>query len=645
MKLKWVEKYAPKSLDDVLGNAKAKKQIEDWAKKWSEGNIQKPLLLMGPPGIGKTTIAHLVGKEYFSETIELNASDKRSYNILKETIGEASQTRSLFNSDYKLIIMDEVDGINGRDDSGGVRAITQTIKDSKQPIIMMANDPYSKRLSSIKGKCIAIKFSKIHTNSINAHLKRICDNEGVTYDPDAIKKLSKQSDGDLRSAISSLQAAVDENNCITMDDVSVVSKKDTEENVFDAVRTILKSKNPEHIREAMQVDAQPNFLIELIAENIPREYERVDEIAKAYENIALADINLGRALKRQDYSYWKYAFAYMSRGVAASKKETYKKFTKYTNSTVYSRLSKARKKENLKESVTSKMSVRLHTSPKELEKQLPYYKILFEDNDTAYDLKEYFRLTDDEVKLFRSRKIPASVEKKKLKELRKQQEQEQKEYEERMKKSEESSDSGKSTKKTSVENKKKTTEKKTSKKKTSDKKTSKKETSNKKSSNISDKEAKTTKKATKTTDKENKKTSKTSKDTKKTNNSTKDSTKKTKDTSKDSTKKTNDSKKDSKDSTTSSKKSNSKTNKSTKESKSTTKTSKESKNENKESTNESTKKSTSKTTKNTEKTEDKEFKTQEETKESSDDKQSKTDSDEISDENKSKSRQTTLFDF
>ena len=66
-------------------------------------------------------------------------------------------------------------------------------------------------------------------------------------------------------------------------------------------------------------------LVEFIAENVPREYERVDEIAKAYENLALADLNLGRAFKTQNYTYWKYAFLFMGRGVANSKKQTYKK--------------------------------------------------------------------------------------------------------------------------------------------------------------------------------------------------------------------------------------------------------------------------------------------------------------------------------
>ena len=426
--MKWVEKYAPKSLGEVVGNAKIKAQIEVWANKWAQGIPQKPLLLMGPPGVGKTTMAHLVGKEYFSETIELNASDKRSYDIIKNTVGESSKTRSLFHDGYKLIIMDEVDGISGRDDSGGVRAINETIKDAKNPLIMMANDPYSKRITSIKNKCQQIKFTKIHTNTINAQLKRICSQENIEYDPETLKELSKQSNGDLRSAITSLEAIVDNSRKITPESLSVISQKDVEQNIFDSVRTILKSKTPEHVIDAMRVEAQPQFLIELIAENIPREYERTDEIAKAYEQIALADLNLGRAFKTQNYTYWKYAFLFMGRGVASSKKETYKKFVRYTNSTVYAKLSKSRKTRNLEGDVTSKMSKRLHTSPKELINQLPYYEILFEDNEMAYDLKEYFKLTDDEVKLFRSRKIPVSIEKKRMKELKKQQELEEKEF-------------------------------------------------------------------------------------------------------------------------------------------------------------------------------------------------------------------------
>ena len=82
----WTDKYRPQTLDEVVGNNKEKKIILDWVGNWKNGNPQQPLLLVGPPGIGKTTLALVIAKE-FSEHIELNASDKRSQDVIKRTIG------------------------------------------------------------------------------------------------------------------------------------------------------------------------------------------------------------------------------------------------------------------------------------------------------------------------------------------------------------------------------------------------------------------------------------------------------------------------------------------------------------------------------------------------------------------------------
>ena len=155
----WTDKYRPQSFAQVVGYNKEKQIIQKWIADWKAGNPQKPLLLIGPPGIGKTTFALIIAKE-FSEYIELNASDKRSQDAIKSTVGESSSSRSLFGEEYKLIIMDEVDGIHGTNDRGGVRAIGEIIKNSKHPMILMANDFYSKRLQTIKPKCIVIKMQK-----------------------------------------------------------------------------------------------------------------------------------------------------------------------------------------------------------------------------------------------------------------------------------------------------------------------------------------------------------------------------------------------------------------------------------------------------------------------------------------------------
>ena len=95
----------------------------------------------------------------------------------------------------------------------------------------------------------------------------------------------------------------------------------------------------------------------------------------------------------------------MSLGVALSKDETYRKFSRFTNSSIFSMLSKSRGKRDLKDRVAEKMGEKLHSSKKVVKEQFPYMEIMFQNNETAYDLATYYGLTDDEVKLFRSRKI------------------------------------------------------------------------------------------------------------------------------------------------------------------------------------------------------------------------------------------------
>jgi len=404
----WTDKYRPQTLDEVVGNNKEKKIIQDWVGNWKKGNPQQPLLLVGPPGIGKTTLAQVIAKE-FSESIELNASDKRSQDVIKSTIGESSSSRSLFGDEYKLIIMDEVDGIHGTNDRGGVKAIGEIIKNSKHPMILIANDFYSKRLQSIKPKCTVIKMKKVRSPSIRKALKEIAEKEEIKANPKALDLIAKKSNGDMRSAINTLQALADKDGVLEPKSVEDLRTKDDRSDIFNAITGVLKSKNPQHVREALRVDEDPTLVMEYIAENIPREYSKKNEIKKAYENIAKADLYFGRAQSSRNYGYWRYASDFMGIGVSSSKKETYKKFTKIQTPSIFTLMGRNRGKRNLRDGIAEKMSEKMHVSHSIAISMFPYMEIMFRNDELAWEISDFLELEDNEIKRFRSKKIPKKV--------------------------------------------------------------------------------------------------------------------------------------------------------------------------------------------------------------------------------------------
>ena len=406
----WTDKYRPKSFDDVVGNVKQKKIIQDWVEKWKNNDPQPPLLLIGPAGTGKTTIAHIIAEE-FSEYIELNASDKRSHDLLMSTIGESANTYSLFGNNRKLIIMDEVDGIHGTNDRGGTKALNKIIKESKQPIVMMANDFYSNKLTTIKKNALVVKMDKIKSPSINKYLRDVVlKNEGIEADPEVLKKLAKRSSGDLRSSINTLQALVENGGELTEETLESTSQKDNTSTIFDTVTRVLKSKNPEHVKRSMFENTEdPTLVMEYIAENIPREYESNKEVKKAYEMISQADLYFGRTRSSQYYGYWKYASDFMGVGVSSSKNDTYRKYSKIITPMSFSLMGRTRGKRALRDRIASKMEEKMHISLQVAYTVFPYFEIMFENDKLAWEISDFLELEDDEIKFFRKKKIPKKV--------------------------------------------------------------------------------------------------------------------------------------------------------------------------------------------------------------------------------------------
>ncbi|MCX8206212.1 MAG: replication factor C large subunit [Methanothrix sp.] len=356
----WAEKYRPRSLDGILGNAKAVAEIRAWARAWDEGRPEvKCLILYGPPGVGKTSAALALASEMGWDHIELNASDQRTAEIIKSVAGPASQV-STFSGRRRLVILDEADNLHGTYDRGGAAAILKVIKDATQPVVLIANEYYNIE-KPLRDACQGVQFRQIRAQTIASLLREICRSEGIECEPDAIMRIAEMSGGDLRSAINDLEAAARGLKHLRLEDVAT-SERDVRASIFKVLDSIFKGEDARSALEATyQLDESPEDLIHWIDENLPVVY-RDRELAKGFECLSRADIFLGRVKKRQNYTLWRYAAFLMTGGVRAVSSKVRKGYIQFRPPSLWKRLGQTRKARSVRDSAARKIAAHCHVS-------------------------------------------------------------------------------------------------------------------------------------------------------------------------------------------------------------------------------------------------------------------------------------------
>jgi replication factor C large subunit len=374
----FVIKYRPKSLKDFVNQKEALAKFLEWYKKWKPGS--KAALLYGKPGTGKTCLVEAFARDENLELIQMNASDTRSKKQIEEVFGYASSVASFFKKG-RIFLIDEVDGIAGKEDAGGISAIIKIIKESKHPVVLTANDPYDPNLRFLRQYCELIPFSEIPVWDIEKKLKEICEKEGIEYDKEVLRQLAKRSEGDLRAAINDLETVASGKNKITLKDLDVLGFREREKDMFEALKILFKTSSFNAARLSVaDVDLEPENIMLWIEENIANEYEKPEEIAKAYEALAKADLFRARIINRNYWKLMRYMNDLMTSGVSLAKSEMYRKFVKYQFPSKIRYLSSIKEEREEEKEKLQKLSKILNCSTKKVKKEfLPFFKIFEKD--------------------------------------------------------------------------------------------------------------------------------------------------------------------------------------------------------------------------------------------------------------------------
>ena len=315
----FAEKYRAYKYEDIIGQDTAIKELENFLATFPKG--KKAMILYGPAGTGKTTLALAAAKRHNLEILELNASDVRNRKKLEEVVSPAVTQQSLFKKG-KLILMDEADGITGTD-IGGVPELVKLIEETQFPMVLTCNDVWQTKMSPLRAKSKLVELKALSVLTIVDILKDVCQKEALKKESSFLMQIAIKSQGDVRAALNDLQSYSKSENLF----VDVVEKRDVEESIFNILRQIFKERG-DFLEAFDHTSLSLDEILLWIEENIPKEYKG-ESLLKAYLALANADVFRGRIYKNQSWRFLIYQNIFQSAGISYAKPTALPGFTKY----------------------------------------------------------------------------------------------------------------------------------------------------------------------------------------------------------------------------------------------------------------------------------------------------------------------------
>jgi replication factor C large subunit len=328
----WSEFYRPRKIEQMIGNEDARLNVVKWLSGWVVGS--RPVFLTGPPGVGKTTLVHVLARQFDYDLVEMNASDTRNREELERMILPMLTNSSILGKRL-LLFLDEIDGISGREDTGGIESIVNLMKEPTIPVVMAANkrDTKLKELTKISK---VIEFNPVPPRLLMLFLEQVMKKEKMVKKLDPEEKISivNNSHGDIRSLLNIAQSKYAGYDVTTQDNFEI--------DIADAINGFFSSDGPQSARDFLSnADASyqdPRF-------GMSPEERRKDKLNALYSStmsyssrldlaslssildiLSKADIIVGRVGENRQWSLLKYIDNIIAYGLFPT---THKKGIKY----------------------------------------------------------------------------------------------------------------------------------------------------------------------------------------------------------------------------------------------------------------------------------------------------------------------------
>lgn len=304
------EKLRPKRLTQLIGNEDGRLEVFRWLKNWKTSS--KPLFLSGPPGVGKSTTIYAVANELGYRVLEYNASDIRTRDNLREALSPTLENASLFAKEEKLLVfLDEIDGISGRSDYAGMDYVMEFIENATMPVAMAANLEETQKLRKVEQKSLVVRFGPIPSDLLTIYLKAISSREGLDVPEEILKRVARNSRGDVRQAINALQTVSGKSIAGGLTDHQFMS----DAAALDAVLRADSVKNC--LTLLRQYDAQPYDKIRAMYDSVVSAKNlSLESKNESLQLIAQADMILGKIQREQSWRLLRYFDRFLASAVA-----------------------------------------------------------------------------------------------------------------------------------------------------------------------------------------------------------------------------------------------------------------------------------------------------------------------------------------